>query len=49
MTSQPIRDPVKDNLLTLQNSALIIIDYQPVQVTSIASMNRRTLVEVEGH
>ncbi|SRR5216684_1817286 len=45
MTSQPIRDPVKDHLLTPQNSALIIIDYQPIQVTSVASMDRRTLVQ----
>jgi nicotinamidase-related amidase len=44
MTSQPIRDPSKDHLLTPQNSALIIIDYQPVQVTSVASMDRRALV-----
>jgi nicotinamidase-related amidase len=44
MTSQPIRDPSKDHLLTPQNSALIIIDYQPIQVTSIASMDRRALV-----
>ena len=27
-----------------KNSALIIIDYQPVQVASVASMDRRTLV-----
>jgi nicotinamidase-related amidase len=45
MTSQAIRDPVKDNLLTPQNSALIIIDYQPIQVTSVASMDRRMLVQ----
>jgi len=44
MTSQPIRDPVKDNLLTPENCALILIDYQPVQVTSVASMDRRALV-----
>jgi len=44
MTSQPIRDPAKDYLLTPQNSALIVIDYQPVQVTSVASMDRRVLV-----
>ena len=44
MTSQPVRDPSKDHLLTPQNSALVIIDYQPVQVTSIASMDRRALV-----
>jgi len=39
-----IRDPERDHLLTPQNAALIIIDFQPVQVTSIASMDRRTLV-----
>jgi nicotinamidase-related amidase len=44
MTSQPIRDQVTDHLLTPQNAALIIIDYQPVQVTSVASMDRRALV-----
>ena len=44
MTSQPIRDPAKDHLVTPQNSMLIVIDYQPVQVTSVASMDRRALV-----
>ena len=44
MTSQPIRDQREDHLLTPKNSVLIIIDYQPIQVTSIASMDRRTLV-----
>ena len=44
MTSEAKRDPVKDQLLTPQNSALIIIDYQPVQVTSVASMDRQKLV-----
>ena len=29
MTSEAIRNPVKDQLLTPQDSALIIIDYQP--------------------
>ena len=37
MTSEAIRNSVKDQLLTPQNSALIIIDYQPVQVTSTSS------------
>ena len=36
MSSEPIRDPVKDRLLTPQNAAFIVIDYQPVQVNSIA-------------
>lgn len=44
MTSQAIRDPQNDELLTPQNAALIIIDFQPVQVNSIASMDRQTLV-----
>jgi hypothetical protein len=35
MTSEPIRDPRADHLLTPQNCALVIIDYQPVQVRSI--------------
>ena len=44
MASEPIRDPVKDRLLTPQNAAFIIIDYQPVQVNSIASMDRQLLI-----
>ncbi|MET4728021.1 nicotinamidase-related amidase [Lysobacter enzymogenes] len=44
MASEPIRDPVKDHLLTPQNSAFVIIDYQPVQVNSIASMDRQLLI-----
>lgn len=44
MTSETIRDPVSDDLLTPQNSAFVIIDYQPVQVNSIASMDRQLLV-----
>jgi nicotinamidase-related amidase len=44
MMSQPVRSPIDDHLLTPQNCALLIIDYQPLQVTSIASMDRRTLV-----
>ncbi len=44
MASEPIRDLVKDRLLTPQNSAFIIIDYQPIQVNSIASMDRQLLI-----
>jgi nicotinamidase-related amidase len=44
MASEPIRNPIKDHLLTPKNAALIIIDYQPVQVNSIASMDRQLLV-----
>jgi len=44
MTSQPIRDQVDDHLITPKNAALIIIDYQPPQVSSIASIDHLTLV-----
>ena len=44
MTSEAMRDPVSDHLLTPQNSSFIIIDYQPVQVNSIASMDRQLMV-----
>jgi nicotinamidase-related amidase len=44
MTSEVRRDPKSDPLLTPENSALVIIDYQPVQVNSIASMDRQSLV-----
>ena len=44
MTSLPIRNQLTDHLLTPSNSVLIIIDYQPVQVTSVASMDRQALV-----
>ena len=39
-----VRDPVSDHLLTPQNAAVLIIDYQPVQVSSIASRDKRQLV-----
>ncbi|MBV9042995.1 MAG: hydrolase [Acidimicrobiia bacterium] len=35
MTSMPIRDPLTDHLLTPQNSALVLIDYQDAQIYSI--------------
>ncbi|MDB9677568.1 hydrolase, partial [Acinetobacter baumannii] len=44
MTSENIRDPKQDHLLTPENSAFIVIDYQPVQVNSIASMDRQLLI-----
>jgi nicotinamidase-related amidase len=45
MTSAQIRDPKSDTLLTPENCALIVIDYQPVQVGSIRSMDRTLLVD----
>jgi nicotinamidase-related amidase len=39
-----IRDPLADDLLTPQNAALLIIDFQPVQVSSIVTMEKRLLI-----
>lgn len=44
MTSETIRNPRTDHLLSPENAALIIIDYQPIQVSSIRSMARDELV-----
>jgi nicotinamidase-related amidase len=46
MTSpKNIRNPLADPLLTPQNAALVIIDFQPVQVHSLASaIDKRLLV-----
>lgn len=44
MTSESIRDPATDHLLTPQNAAFIVIDYQPIQVSSIRSMGQDELV-----
>jgi hypothetical protein len=40
MTGEPVCDPFADHLRTPQKRALIIIDYQPVQVSSIRSMDQ---------
>ena len=45
MTSQAIRDSIKDPLLTPKNAALLLIDYQPIQVSSIMSMDQELLVD----
>lgn len=45
MTSQGVRDQVTDHLLTPKNSAFLLIDYQPTQVSSIQSMDRHLLVD----
>jgi len=37
MTSQPIRNPYEDQLLTPQNAALLLVDYQDAQIYSISS------------
>ena len=45
MTSEPIRDPVTDHLLTPQNAALVVIDYQPSQIQSVRSIDHDLLVD----
>lgn len=44
MSSYPKRDPQKDHLISPKNSVLLIIDYQPIQITSINSMDKRDLI-----
>ena len=44
VSSSTIRDPIRDPLLTPQNAALLIIDFQPLQVSSLASRSKRELV-----
>src|SRR6476660_6698183 len=45
MTSDPIRDPRTDHLLTPENCVLAIIDYQPIQVRSVRSVPHDELVD----
>ncbi|MFD1484477.1 hydrolase [Lacticaseibacillus baoqingensis] len=45
MTSYPRRDPATDPLLTPENSALLVIDYQPTQIQSIRSIDHPTLIQ----
>jgi nicotinamidase-related amidase len=45
MTSAPVRDPLSDHLITPQNSALLLIDYQPSQLAAVRSMDRDLLVK----
>jgi hypothetical protein len=35
MTSQAIRDPLADHLITPQNAAFVLIDYQPEQINAV--------------
>ena len=40
-----VRDQATDHLLTPRNAALVVIDYQPSQVQTVASMDRELLVD----
>jgi nicotinamidase-related amidase len=44
MSSEPIRDPRTDALLTPANSALVVIDYQPSQIGTVKSMDPELLL-----
>lgn len=45
MTSETRRDPDADHLLTpVISASIIIIDYQPAQVSSIRSIDQKELV-----
>src|SRR6201988_3691181 len=50
MASLPVRDPAGDHLLTPQNSALVLIDYQPPQFSAVRSIDpellRKNIVSV---
>jgi nicotinamidase-related amidase len=45
MTSEPTRDAVTDHLLTPQNAALVVIDYQPSQIQAVRSIEHDLLVD----
>jgi nicotinamidase-related amidase len=45
MTSAPVRDPLADHLLTPENSAFLLIDYQPSQLAGVHSMDQALLVK----
>jgi hypothetical protein len=45
MSSATIRDPLADHLITPQNAALILIDYQPAQFATVRSMDPELLLK----
>jgi nicotinamidase-related amidase len=45
MASLPARDPIGDHLLTPENAALLVIDYQPSQFAGVQSIDRDLLLE----
>ena len=45
MTSEAIRDPLADPLITPQNSALVLVDYQPEQIATVRSMDHDLLIK----
>ena len=45
MTSAPARDPLADHLLTPENAAFLLIDYQPSQLATVRSMDHDLLLK----
>jgi nicotinamidase-related amidase len=45
VTSEIRRDPLADHLITPENAALIVIDYQPSQVAAVRSMDTSLLLK----
>jgi nicotinamidase-related amidase len=45
MTSAPVRDPIADHLLTPENAAFLLIDYQPAQIAAVRSMDSALLLK----
>ena len=45
MTSAPVRDPLADHLITPQNVAFLLIDYQPAQIATVRSMDHDLLLK----
>lgn len=43
MSSEPVRDPLTDPLLTPENSALIVVDFQPNQIQAVTSIGHDLL------
>src|SRR6201985_3581147 len=44
MTSEAVRDPLADHLITPQNSAFLLIDWQPTQISTVRSMDQDVLL-----
>jgi hypothetical protein len=44
-TRTTVRDPLADHLITPQNSAMVLIDYQPSQLAAVRSMNQELLLK----
>ncbi len=45
MTSAPVRDPLSDHLITPENAAFLLIDYQPSELAGVHSMDRDLLLK----